>query len=105
MHCGHRGLVKAQARHRFVRIAEHPVLVRPDVEGVAIDGCPNTIPPNTVKCSATLPVQGRTESHWIFVAGDPVCLSSVWGFAVCQPPLASQYRVTATGQDFVTEDP
>ena len=105
LHCAHHGEVSPEPSNPWIRIGGSPVLVRQDVEGVAIDGCPNTIPPNTVRCSQTIAVLGQSESRWLFIAGRPVGLSSVVGSVVCQPPLSAQFSVTDAGQDFVREDP
>lgn len=105
LHCAHHGQVSPEASHPWIRIDGSPVLVRQDVEGVAIVGCPNTIPPNTVLCSRTIAVLDRSESHWLFIAGRPIALSSVVGSVVCQPPLSAQFSVTSAGQAFVREDP
>jgi hypothetical protein len=105
LHCAHHGQVSLASSHPWIRIDGSPVLVRQDVEGVAIEGCPNTIPPNTVKCSQTIAVLERSESHWLYILGRPIALSSVVGSVVCQPPLSAQFRVTAPGQGFVQEDP
>jgi hypothetical protein len=105
LHCAHHGQVSPASSHPWIRIDQSAVLVRQDVEGVAIDGCPNTIPPNTVKCSRTIAVLNRSESHWLYIGGQPIALSSVVGSVVCQPPLSAQFRVTSAGQAFVREDP
>lgn len=105
LHCGHHGAVKHEARHTWIRIEGEPMLVRPDLESVTISACPNTIPGTSVRCSATLPVQARSESQWVTIQGDPVALSSTWGFTVCMPALASRWTVTTTGQHLVREDP
>lgn len=105
LHCPHHGRVSPAPSNPWICIDGSPVLVRQDVEGVAIDGCPNTIPPNTVKCSKTIAVLNRSESHWLYIAGRPIALSSVVGSTVCQPPLSAQFSVTSPGQAFVREDP
>jgi hypothetical protein len=105
LHCAHHGQVSLASSHPWIQIDGSPVLVRQDVEGVPIEGCPNTIPPNTVMCSQTIAVQSRSESQWLFVAGRPIALSSVVGSVVCQPPLSAQFSVTSAGQGLVREDP
>jgi hypothetical protein len=105
LHCAHHGRVSARSSVPWLRIEGSPVLVRDDLEGVPVEGCPNTVPPNTVCCSATIRVEDQSESQWVFAAGRPVGLSSVVGSVVCQPALAWRFGVTSPGQSFVREEP
>jgi hypothetical protein len=99
--CAHAGVVRNTTSQPFVTIAGRLVEVEADPEGRTIAGCPNigaTIKP----CTHTLQVRGG-YSTFVRIAGQPVCLDTVWGLTDGTPPGAVRYTVASPGQSFVSE--
>jgi hypothetical protein len=96
------GVVKNVPSQNWLTIAKRRVLVATDPEGRTIDGCNNTIPGSTVKCTATMIAQ-EGYSKWIHVGGKSVVLDTLTGFTTGQPPGLFKYVVVDSGQPFVEE--
>lgn len=98
------GIVQIEASQDFVTIDGASALVEPDPVGKDISGCLNHNPMLGIhRCSKTLAVS-KGYSDWVSIEGRPVCLDTVTGHTISQPPMAAKYIVAEPGQDFVSSD-
>ncbi len=99
--CSHgMGMARPRSSCPFVEINGKPILVEPDMAGVAIRLCPN-IGPTVKPCTRTLPL-AKGRSTFVFAAGAPVVLDGAKGPTDGIPPGATTWSVRAPGQSFVT---
>ena len=103
LHCDHKmGSIKNKPSQKWVRVADKPVLVKPDPVGRSIRGCANENLLSGIKrCTKTMTLSAG-ESLFVKIDGRPVCLESVTGLTNGTPAGVVKYSVTHAGQSFVS---
>jgi hypothetical protein len=98
--CKHElGKVSLVPTQTLVTINQRRVMVKPNLEGRPISGCPLTIP--FKPCLFTLDVRVG-YSHFMRITGIAICLDSAVGLTDGTPPGVVQYKVNEAGQAFVS---
>ena len=99
--CAHvSGLVGLVPSQKFARITGAPILVKGDLNGRPIAGCPFFTGTNK-PCTSTL-AERELWSNFVTVGGIAVCLDTTFGLTHGGPGVW-QYNVANAGQAFVTE--
>lgn len=99
--CAHvSGRVSLKASQTWVRISGEPVLVKGDLKGLDIGGCPFFTGTNK-PCTKTLAEQ-KDWSGFISIDGIPICLDATWGMTNAGPGVW-RYNVQDAGQGFVSQ--
>lgn len=99
--CGHMGVVRIKATQSFVTINNAKVLVAKDPERRIIVGCPIAAPAGK-PCLLTLSAH-KGYSTFLRINNRQICLDTITGFTDGVPPGVVHYKVTSSGQRFVSE--